>query len=54
MLEKLADEITWTEDPDFNPYEFSGGNYDDAYFAGVADGKVKLAREILEAIKSGN
>ena len=38
------------EDPDFNAYEASGGNYDDAYALGSADGEILLAREILREI----
>lgn len=47
-LEALARRSTWTEDPEeFNPYEQSGGNFDDAYFAGCSDGATVLARELL-------
>lgn len=51
-LEKLAELDTWTdEDEDFNPYEMSGGNFDDAYWAGVSDGRIELAREVLFNLK---
>jgi hypothetical protein len=47
-LECLAKKECWTDSEDFNPCEFSGGNYDDAYFGGTTDGKTYLAREILK------
>lgn len=31
---------------DFNPYEWSGGNSDDAYQMGVNDGEARLAQSI--------
>lgn len=49
-LQELAKEETWTDVDDFSPYEMSGGNYDDAYFAGVSDGKTILAQEILNKL----
>lgn len=47
LLEK-ANRGCWIEDEDFNPYEFSGGNYDDAYFGGSADGEALLAKQLLK------
>jgi len=35
------------EDPEFSPQDFSGGNYDDAYWMGVKDGETSLARTLL-------
>lgn len=32
----------------WNPYEFSGGNFDDAYDAGFNDAEIENARYILE------
>ena len=47
-LKKAARRETWDEDAeDFNPYDRSGGNFDDAYFGGQEDGETHLAREIL-------
>jgi hypothetical protein len=50
-LERLAEGECWTDDPDFNPCDFSGGNFDDAYWAGFNQGQTKLAQSILETIK---
>jgi len=47
-LKELANKKTWVEDPEFNPADFSGGNYDDAYSGGNSDGEIQLARTILE------
>lgn len=51
-LKQLAARDVWSDiDPeDFNPYEQSGGNYDDAYYAGVEAGETQLAREVLNSM----
>ena len=51
-LKKAARRETWDEGEDggFNPYDFSGGNFDDAYQGGQDDGETHLAREILSAL----
>ncbi len=36
---------------DFNAYESSGGNYDDAYDMGRGAGEEDLAQEILNSVK---
>ena len=50
-LKKLAGTEAACDDPDFNPYDVSGGNFDDAYYTGSTDGEILLAREILGAMK---
>jgi hypothetical protein len=53
-LLKAAQRRMWTETLDpygFNPCDFSGGNYDDAYSGGVADGETELAREVLTQLE---
>lgn len=50
-LKKLAARETWYDDGDFNPCNFSGGNYDDAYYGGSEDGRTELAREILASFE---
>ena len=47
-LKKLAATEAACDDEDFNPYDVSGGNFDDAYYAGSNDGEILLARSILE------
>jgi len=56
-----AERCRWTDEEDFCPCDFSGGNYDDAYSGGRKDGETSLAREILDQLgvkytipKSGN
>jgi hypothetical protein len=46
-LEKLAAKKAAIDKEDFNPYDYSGGNYDDAYYMGSSDGEILLARELL-------
>ena len=48
MLIELSKRDCWSDDDDFNPYEFSGGNYDDAYYGGRDDGEAILAYKILK------
>ena len=50
LLEALAETAMYGDDPNFNPCEFSGGNFDDAYYRGVCDGEVQLARKLLEML----
>ena len=49
MIE-LAKRKTWIDDEDFNADEYSGGNFDDAYSAGLSDGKTLFARSIVKMI----
>lgn len=46
-LKKLAATDCSFDNEDFNAYDYSGGNYDDAYYMGSTDGEISLAREIL-------
>lgn len=48
ILEAHAKREAWSDDPQFNPCEYSGGNYDDAYYGGVDDGCTILACRILQ------
>ena len=49
-LQKAAKRETWAENEDFCAYDYSGGNFDDAYEGGSRDGETFLAQEILEAL----
>jgi hypothetical protein len=49
-LKNLAASETWFEDEDFDPMDFSGENFHDAYDGGLEDGRVDLAREILTSM----
>ena len=52
LVKALAAEGCWSDDEEFNAYEYSGGNFDDAFNSGVTDGRISLAREILELLES--
>lgn len=47
-LMEIAKKKAWSDDEDFSAYDYSGGNFDDAYYGGASDGEVLLARQILE------
>jgi hypothetical protein len=47
-LKKLARRPSWQDHEDFNPEDYSGGNFDDAFDGGVRSGETWLAREILD------
>ncbi len=44
---KLASDEARADDEDFNPADWSGGNFDDAHSMGVDDGYIYLARDII-------
>ena len=46
QIVKMSEEKALCDSSDFNVIDSSGGNFDDAYAMGVADGKVMLAREL--------
>lgn len=48
-LEKIAAKEACIDDKEFNAYDYSGGNFDDAYYKGTSDGKILLARELLKS-----
>ena len=50
MIRKEAENNIVTDDPEFDDFTF-GGNFDDAYSAGVDDGYVMFARQLLNAIQ---
>ena len=47
-LEKLAEQEVVSDFEDFNAYDYSGGNYDDAFLMGANAGEILLARELLK------
>lgn len=51
FLEKLAAKTAAADDEEFNAYDYSGGNFDDAYSTGCSDGQIYLARSILKKLK---
>lgn len=50
ILEQPASRKCWCDEPEFNPDDFAGGNFDDAYAGGVEDGRAEMARSIIELI----
>lgn len=54
FLQQLSKSNAWFDDDEFMPHEFSGGNFDDAYYGGVNDGKIELARELIERFYNEN
>lgn len=49
-LKKLAKRECWNEDEEFNAMDFSGGNFDDAYEGGYADGEADIAVHVLNEL----
>lgn len=49
-LKELAKRECWYEAEEFNAMDFSGGNFDDAYEGGYADGEADLAGHVLNAL----
>jgi hypothetical protein len=50
-LDSIAKKSPHCDKDDFNAYDYSGGNYDDAYALGCDDGERLLAAEILEMLR---
>ncbi len=48
FLKKRAEVECWHDDKQFNACEFSGSNFDDAYYGGMESGEVLLARSLLK------
>ena len=49
-LKALAREQAWTDDEEFDIDSYASGNADDAFFGGQEDGRINLAREILDSL----
>ena len=49
-LKTLARREGLMDQEEFDPHGYSGGNYDDAYYAGYDDGETQIARTILAAL----
>ena len=47
-LEKIARKDLATDDEEFDPQDWCGGNFDDAFEMGTQAGEIMLARELLE------
>jgi len=53
-LEEIAKEKQWTDAEDFCPMEYSGSNFSDCYDGGKRDGRISLARELLQKLGGDN
>jgi hypothetical protein len=52
-LKKLAKKKTCEENSEeefFNPSDWFGGNFDDAYSGGVRTGEIDMARQVLKEL----
>ncbi len=49
-IEKEAALKSVTEDDDFNPMDYSGGNFDDAFEMGIEEGCIRFAEELLDLL----
>lgn len=50
LEEESEGDSLYEKEEDFNPYDSFGGNMDDAYWGGVADGRRQLAKELMLTI----
>ena len=50
ILITMAKQSVACDEEEFNAYDYSGGNYDDAHQQGMNDGETLLARFILESL----
>lgn len=48
FLEEIAKDDPRCEQEGFNPYDDFGGNMDDSFYGGMEDGRIYLAKAILE------
>ena len=49
-IREYADKQARLDDEDFNPSDSSGGNFDDCFSAGIAEGYILFARDLLRHI----
>lgn len=47
-IKEVAARASITDDEEFNAYDYCGGNYDDAFAAGVTEGETLFAQELQE------
>ena len=52
-LKTYAVRCCWSDDPEFTPNDYAGGNIDDSYGGGVEDGEAVLARNLLKTFFPG-
>ena len=47
-IKEVAAQTSITDDEEFNAYDHCGGNYDDAFEAGMTEGATLFAQELQE------
>lgn len=47
-IKEVASQDMYYDNPDFNPCDHAGGNFDDAFQLGMSDGEIMFARTLLE------
>lgn len=52
-IRELAEVEVGSDNENFNPYDASGGNFDDAYQMGLNDGEILLARQLMGYLRGG-
>lgn len=50
-IKQKAEQEAKFDNEGFNAYDWSGGNFDDAYSIGIEDGEVSICRRLLKYIK---
>lgn len=50
LVRRASVENAYEADDDFNPYDYSGGNFDDCYHLGMEHADRDTAREILDIL----
>jgi len=50
-IRDISQEDCWSDEDDFCPMEFSGGNFSDCYEGGKEAGTVLFARELLKKLE---
>ncbi|MGL4585302.1 MAG: hypothetical protein ACRCVU_20285 [Flavobacterium sp.] len=50
LVKRASVENGYEADDDFNPYDYSGGNFDDCYQLGMEHADADAAREILSIL----
>ena len=50
-LKKYADDEAWCDGLNFEIIDYADSNIDDAYYGGLRDGEILMARRILKMIE---
>ena len=50
LINAMSKKKSNLDDPDFSVYDYSGGNFDDAYAMGCSDGEISFAKELKNII----